>query len=471
MIFKSNFHTIMMQKLPWRKARGSQEGEQGQRLSDPAPASEGQSPNEVDGEEPEDMETTGDIRVGSPVRGLEGGIRLTFEDGKDIKELEGLLVSKLDESTSVGEPVLLERSVSVSVDINQPSLFGLKGLPGDLEKTLVTSGFSRDHIEPSLEAMYLAYKAKKEKEAPTNGSFSSCSVNGLKQTHVEKKIDELIVEGDPEVIHREIKKIDSGSQGEVYRAVDASGTPVALKKINIKQATDIATLENEISLMQTCRHGNVVQYRSCYRKGRAIWIAMELMDGGKLTNVLSPDNRFTEPQVAYIMKEILKGLRHLHKGGVVHRDIKSDNILLNKSGEIKLTDFGFSAFVSSGDVSKRRTLVGTPYWMAPEVVDAKPYDYAADIWSLGILGFEICDGQPPNIDMHPMRAMKLTSKREAPKLKSRTEWSVECIAFMESMLRKEPSSRPTAKQLLAHPFLNRGEGVDPTFLKDAIDKA
>eukprot|EP01064_Diplonema_japonicum_P028751 TRINITY_DN4496_c0_g2_i1.p1 TRINITY_DN4496_c0_g2~~TRINITY_DN4496_c0_g2_i1.p1 ORF type:complete len:553 (+),score=71.45 TRINITY_DN4496_c0_g2_i1:80-1738(+) len=271
------------------------------------------------------------------------------------------------------------------------------------------------------------------------------------------KLSELVSPHGALQIHSNLVKLDSGSQGEVYRATRTKDrTDVALKKIFIKnEKKELPALENEISMMYTSHHKNIVNFFSAHRQGDTLWIAMELMSGGKLTDLLDNHVNFQEDQIAYICKNIIEGLAYIHSMGRIHRDIKSDNILLNAKGEVKLGDFGFCAALSEGEAFKRKTVVGTPYWMAPEVIKGEPYDYKADIWSMGILALELCDGEPPLMDHPPMRALYVIVTQAAPKVKNAERWSKTCQHFLESMLQKNPKYRPDAWDLLQHPFLKK----------------
>eukprot|EP01065_Artemidia_motanka_P031342 TRINITY_DN3765_c2_g1_i2.p1 TRINITY_DN3765_c2_g1~~TRINITY_DN3765_c2_g1_i2.p1 ORF type:complete len:576 (+),score=184.15 TRINITY_DN3765_c2_g1_i2:99-1826(+) len=272
------------------------------------------------------------------------------------------------------------------------------------------------------------------------------------------RLDELVSTDSAVALYTSLHKLDSGSQGEVYRATrKADGMEVALKKIFIKnERKEIPALENEISMMYTSRHKNVVSFYSAHRNDDTLWIAMELMNGGKLTDLVDAQEvHFNEDHIAYIIKNTIEGVAYLHSMGRIHRDIKSDNILLNAKGEVKLGDFGFCAALSEGEGQKRKTVVGTPYWMAPEVIRGEPYDYKADVWSTGILALELLDGEPPLMDLPPMRALYVIVTQPAPKVKQPERWSRTSRHFIESMLQKDPAQRPNAWDLLQHPFLKK----------------
>ncbi|KAJ9453156.1 Serine/threonine-protein kinase pakA [Diplonema papillatum] len=256
-------------------------------------------------------------------------------------------------------------------------------------------------------------------------------------------LKELLTPGDALKLYTKLKKLDGGSQGEVYRAVNGKGQDVALKKIFIKdEKRELQALENEISMLYCCKHPNIINYYACHRKENVLWIAMELMNGGKLTDIIEEGYRFTENQLAFVVIEVLKGIAYLHRTGRMHRDIKSDNVLISTDCRIKLADFGFCAMISEGNSSKRRSVVGTPYWMAPEVIKGDAYDFKADIWSLGILGLELCDGEPPLMSLQPMKALYKIVTERAPRVKTAARTclptdTVPCASRKRSILRQK----------------------------------
>lgn len=372
---------------------------------------------------------------------------------------------------SIGVPQKLSHDMHVCLDQKAP--LGLRGLPSNWERVLQEGGFTKQEVLGSLPDVLacLTYEERRAKEEAAGAGKIRPQLKragGEAQAIKKKPLAELLTPGDPALIFTRMRMLDKGSQGEVFRALDGKGQKVALKKIFVRdEARDLPALENEVSMLHGCRHRNIVSLLECYKTGSTLWISMELMDGGKLTDLIEGPRRLTNDEVSFVMKEVLVGVQYLHNSGWMHRDIKSDNVLLSTKGEVKLADFGFAALTDN----KRRTVVGTPYWMAPEVIKGEPYDTKADIWSLGIMGLELCDGEPPLMSLVPQRALYVIISHRAPRMKNRHLWAPDCVDFVECMLQKSPSLRPTADELCHHVFLARAARVDPSFLRVALRRA
>lgn len=259
---------------------------------------------------------------------------------------------------------------------------------------------------------------------------------------------------DPRALFSRIEQIGEGSSGAVYRAIDGDGRFVALKRVRPSNERDWQLYMFEIHVMQDQQSAhNLVDCYDAFREGEYLWIVMEFMSAGTLADLLSND-KIEESVIAYICREVLQGLSALHHLKRVHRDIKSDNTLLDMDGRVKVADFGFCAELTKSS-GKRNTVVGTPFWMAPEVIRGSDYDTKVDVWSTGILALECAEGRPPHLDCPPIRAMFLIATTGAPPLSEPDNWSDEMQDFIKSCCAVNPLARPDADFALKHPFLAR----------------
>ncbi|XP_061916574.1 mitogen-activated protein kinase kinase kinase kinase 5-like isoform X3 [Entelurus aequoreus] len=255
-----------------------------------------------------------------------------------------------------------------------------------------------------------------------------------------------------------LMRVGWGTYGDVYKARNKqTGDLAAIKVIKMEPEDDFSTIEQEIVIVKSCKHPNIVAYHGSYIRVNTLWICMELCGGGSLQDVYSVTGPLSEPQIAYICREMLQGLDYLHAQKKIHRDIKGANILLNDQGEVKLADFGIAAQITA-TLARRMSFIGTPYWMAPEVaaVEIKGgYNELCDIWSVGITAIELAELQPPMFDLHPLRALFLMSKSgyQPPKLKDKSKWSPTFYNFVKAILVKNPKKRPSASKILSHIFL------------------
>lgn len=273
-----------------------------------------------------------------------------------------------------------------------------------------------------------------------------------------KKLSEESLTRQPEEVFDIICKLGEGSYGSVYKALHKeSGQVLAIKQVPVD--TDLQEIIKEISIMQQCDSPYVVKYYGSYFKGTDLWIVMEYCGGGSVSDIMRLRKKtLTEEEIATILCDTLKGLEYLHQRRKIHRDIKAGNILLNSEGHAKLADFGVAGQLTD-TMAKRNTVIGTPFWMAPEVIQEIGYDCVADIWSLGITALEMAEGKPPYGDIHPMRAIFMIPTKPPPSFRDPDRWSSEFIDFVSRCLVKNPDERATASELLQNSFIKNANPV------------
>ncbi|CAI2356936.1 unnamed protein product [Caenorhabditis sp. 36 PRJEB53466] len=304
---------------------------------------------------------------------------------------------------------------------------------------------------------------------PSTESSRRNSVEGLSDVF---KLDSSALNKPPEEVFDIVGKLGEGSYGSVHKAIHReSGHVLAIKKVPVD--TDLQEIIKEISIMQQCKSKYVVKYYGSYFKNSDLWIVMEYCGAGSVSDIMRARRKpLSELEISAVLRDTLKGLQYLHDLKKIHRDIKAGNILLNTDGIAKLADFGVAGQLTD-TMAKRNTVIGTPFWMAPEVIEEIGYDTKADIWSLGITAIEMAEGRPPYSDIHPMRAIFMIPTKPPPSFKKPEEWSADFNDFIKCCLIKKPDERKTSLKLCEHKFIENAPGCEvlEAMIRDAQEKA
>ncbi|CAE7843832.1 pakA [Symbiodinium sp. KB8] len=340
----------------------------------------------------------------------------------------------------IGEPFNVKHEYHVQVDASAPN--GFVGLPPQWEAMLGASGISKSEVDDNPDAVLDALQFHMQgppPKLPRKEDFSAAAASAA-----------CITPGDPTVKYSVRKKLGEGASGAVYIAQERTSKEwVAIK---VAPLTELEALQNEIALQSMSQHPAIVGYKETYSHEGNLWMILELVHGGTLTEVLGPTIPFPEPCIAFACRQILAALAYMHRAHHLHRDIKSDNILVGWDGAVKIADFGFASALTE-ERQKRSSVVGTPYWMAPELIKGLDYDDKVDVWSVGITALEMADGEPPYLHEPPLRALLLITTTGAPSVADPSRWSKEFVHFLKCALAKDGPKRATAEKLLLHPFI------------------
>ncbi|EME32826.1 Serine/threonine-protein kinase pakA [Galdieria sulphuraria] len=364
---------------------------------------------------------------------------------------------RLAVSAPISSPSQVSHKVHVEYDPNSST--GFAGLPPHWEQLLLNAGIGTQEVEqyPQETADVLRFHNKPHLPPIATDDILAASDDQCNDFDMSP-VCSIILQQDPYMFYKDLKKIGEGASGSVYKAtsLDCPQHRVAMKKVKLTSQTVHEAMETEINMMRSIQHENVVRFYEAYEWEEYLWLVMELLEGGSLTDIIyflmEHKCYLEEKQIAFICQEVLKGLEGIHALRRIHRDVKSDNVLTDFNGHMKLADFGYCAQISNEKL-KRTTVVGTPYWMAPELIRGKPYDFKVDVWSLGILALECAEGEPPLLHETPLRAMFLITTRGPPGLKNPENWSCLFRDFLQKCLIIDPSKRASIKELLLHPFL------------------
>lgn len=333
---------------------------------------------------------------------------------------------------------------------------GYEGLPPEWQEQLKNAGISKPEVEAHpmevLSVLEFHDNYRKEAEEKRKNSEQGEWMGEL-DPQVSMALQMFADSADPTSMYSDLVQLASGANGTVYSGFTTSGEKVAIKKIKLTPANS-KLLVNEIRVLKSFNHKNVIGFRGCYLIKPELWVIMDFIDGGCLTDILQdfPKIRLTESEIAYVCGQVLEALAYIHEKGRMHRDIKSDNILLSSKGEVILADFGSAGQVTKGRVN---SVIGTPYWMAPELIQSQAYDFKVDVWSLGIMLRELLQGEPPFAEFPPLKVLFLLATQEIPPLDHPDVWSAELVDFNNACLQKDVAKRPTAKALLSHQFLQK----------------
>ncbi|KAI9305895.1 kinase-like domain-containing protein, partial [Cunninghamella echinulata] len=282
-------------------------------------------------------------------------------------------------------------------------------------------------------------------------------------------LDEITEAAHPSALYSDMTLIAEGGSGPMFSAKhNLTNRMVAIKKVSSHAEEKLSKLELELANMKMSRHPNIIEFIAKYNVEDEVWIVTEYMDTSLAEIISTPDTAsqmsssspsLLESHMARIAREVLRALTHLHRLRRIHRDIRSDNILLNTRGDIKIADFSQCAQLTCNQ-ENRKSVIGTPYWMAPEVIKGSEYDTKVDIWSLGVMMMEMAQGDPPYIEYPPLRAVFLIASNGVPELDPSSTWSDSFKDFVKQCTTMNPNQRPDAERLLKHPFLTMASSTE-----------
>ncbi|KAG2235940.1 hypothetical protein INT48_004270 [Thamnidium elegans] len=440
------------------------------------------------------------LDIGKPTK-FEHGIHVEFDDdsGKymglpdvwqsnfpsddilDTAFIHPILVPTCESPSSISHPFNIKHHIHVELDQDG---IGFKGLPQEWKDKVAIEKRRTMKIVESPDSLFHSdsdLRSKRELHLSTSRN-SVLKANVLKavkviqdQENVENtclnttscSIDDIADNPttNPNTIYNSFVLIAEGESGPLYAAKHiGTNKVVAIKKIHKTASVKISKIRNELITMKMSRHPNVVEYITSYVTNDEIWVVMEFMEMA-LSDILSLESTeeglcisIDESLIARVARDILRALTRIHRLNRIHRDIRSDNILINLRGDVKLTDFSQCAQLTKAQ-PKRNSIVGTPYWMAPELIKGKEYDTKIDIWSLGVLIYEMAQNNPPYIEHPPLKALYLIASNGLPPLENQDRWSDNFKDFLSLCTTMDPINRPDTSVLLKHPFITTSVGT------------
>ncbi|KAL4452909.1 hypothetical protein ABPG74_002474 [Tetrahymena malaccensis] len=368
-------------------------------------------------------------------------VRFENELPENIQELISML------SYTVSKPENFARVHHIEIDPSAP--YGLKGLPPEWEERFKVQGINTDEVKENPQNMISiinnydqGIEAPKKIILPTNDEFLKIVENiGLQ-------------EDDPSKFYNFGDKLGKGAMCQVFKATKrkTKNEEFAVRVMKLGDEGSMNKIKIEMAIMKICQHKNIVRYYETFKFMSCLFMVIEYMNGGSLTEIIYQNFKtIPEDIIAYILREIIQGLNFIHLQNQAHRDLKSDNILVNKNGEVKVADFGFATQLTQ-EKQRRKSVVGTPAWMAPELILKKEYNEKVDVWSTGIIAIELALGEPPHLRMPPLKAMYTISSKAPPRLDP-ANYSQDFCNFVEQCLQKNPDERASFSTLLDHPFL------------------
>lgn len=335
------------------------------------------------------------------------------------------------------------------VQVDTKSVLGLRGMSEKHEILLTYSGISKEVVLKHPEEVFNLLE------------FHIKGPQTNKELKKELKSAAKIRKTNPRKYFTIMSKIGEGGVGQVYKVENKETRRKLAAKIC--KSSEKKAITQEIKLQALSKHPNIVEYIETFFYKKELWIVLELMTGS-LTSILEEtmEIEWSENDIIFVINQVLKGLAYLHSQNRIHRDIKSDNILVDLKGNVKIGDLGSAASLTT-EKQKRKTVVGTPYWMAPEIIKRLPYGPKADIWSVGIVIFEICENEPPFFEMEPLQALLSISVSPAPRLKEPENYSKEFCHLLETMVERDVGIRASADLGLMHLAFKKRIGTKSEF--------